>query len=56
MSATIQYTTYGQKTYKVTEVTNQTDAELIDLCDYNNFGGQVIRHHNNTATVIVYTD
>ena len=46
----------GITTYKVVGITNETNQELIDFCDRNNFGGNVIRHGNCTATVEVYTD
>ena len=44
-------------TYKVTGmVTNRTNAELIDFCDINNFGGYVKRYGNYVAYVTVYID
>ena len=47
----------GKKTYKVTgAITNHTDAELLDFCDNNNFGGLVRRYGNCVAYVTVYTD
>jgi hypothetical protein len=43
--------------YKVTgAVVNRTDAELIDFCDINNFGGRVRRYGNYVAYVTVYID
>jgi hypothetical protein len=46
-----------RETYKVTGmVTNRTDAELIDFCDINNFGGRVKRYGNYVAYVTVYID
>lgn len=46
-----------RETYKVTgTVTNRTDAELIDFCDVNNFGGYVRRYGNYVAYVTVYID
>ena len=46
----------GTTTYEVVGITNQTNQELINFCDPNNFGGNVRRHANGTATVEVYTD
>ncbi len=46
-----------RETYKVTGmVTNCTDAELIDFCDINNFGGTVRRYGDYVAYVTVYID
>jgi hypothetical protein len=46
-----------KETYKVTGmVTDHTDAELIDFCDINNFGGYVIRYGDYVAYVTVYID
>ena len=46
-----------RETYKVTGmVTNRTDAELIDFCDINNFGGRVKRYGDYVAYVTVYID
>jgi hypothetical protein len=43
--------------YKVTGIViNRTDAELIDFCDINNFGGRVKRYGNYVAYVTVYID
>jgi hypothetical protein len=43
--------------YKVTGIViNRTDAELIDFCDINNFGGRVRRYGNYVAYVTVYID
>ena len=43
--------------YKVTGVIiNHTDAELLDFCDLNNFGGIVRRYGKYVAYVTVYTD
>ena len=47
----------GRETYKVTGmVANRTNAELLDFCDINNFGGRVARYGNYVAYVTVYTD
>lgn len=48
--------TVGTTTYEVSGFTNETDQELIDFCDRNNFGGNVRRYTNGTAMVEVYTD
>ena len=43
--------------YKVTGIViNRTDAELIDFCDINNFGGRVKRYGKYVAYVTVYID
>ena len=41
--------------YKVCGITTETDEQIIDFCDRNNFGGRVNRN-GNTATVYVYID
>jgi hypothetical protein len=47
----------AREVYKVTGiVANRTDAELIDFCDANNFGGYVRRYGNYVAYVTVYID
>lgn len=47
----------GREVYKVTGiVANRTEAELIDFCDINNFGGRVRRYGNYVAYVTVYID
>ena len=47
----------AREVYKVTGiVANRTDAELIDFCDVNNFGGRVRRYGNYVAYVTVYID
>ena len=46
-----------RETYKVTGIIiNRTDAELVDFCDNNNFGGRVRRYVNYVAYVTVYID
>ena len=46
-----------REVYKVTGVIiNRTDAELLDFCDLNNFGGIVRRYGKYVAYVTVYTD
>ena len=53
----IQTNRRTSETYKVTGVViNRTDAELIDFCDINNFGGYVKRYGNYVAYVTVYID
>ena len=43
--------------YKVTGmIINRTDAELLDFCDLNNFGGIVRRYGKYVAYVTIYTD
>ena len=44
------------KAYRVTGITNETNAEIIDFCDPNNFGGQVTRYTDGVAFVYVYID
>lgn len=47
----------GKETYKIIGVViNRTNAELIDFCDNNNFGGHVRRYGKYVAYVTVYTD
>jgi hypothetical protein len=47
----------GREVYKVTGIiANYTEAELIDFCDINNFGGYVKKYGNYVAYVTVYTD
>lgn len=45
----------GRDTYEVANIEGMTDSQIIDKCDYNNWGGIVYRHED-TATVEVYTD
>lgn len=37
-------------------ITNETNDQILDFCDINNFGGVVRRNANGTATVTVYID
>lgn len=37
-------------------ITNETNDQILDFCDINNFGGVVHRNANGTATVTVYID
>ena len=47
----------GRDVYRITGVVYQyTDAELIDACDCNNWGGVVYQRTQFYAEVIVYTD
>lgn len=47
----------GREVYKVTGIIiNRTEAELIDFCDINNFGGYAKKYGNYVAYVTVYTD
>jgi hypothetical protein len=56
MTKTRIYSRRTVDTYKVEgDIENLTNAELIDFCDLNNFGGYVLRS-GNVATVEVYTD
>lgn len=57
MNKTVIERKIGKEVYKVTGIViNQTDAELIDFCDNNNFGGYVKRYSNYVAYVTVYID
>lgn len=57
MNKTVAERKIGKEVYKVTGIViNRTDAELIDFCDNNNFGGYVKRYNNYVAYVTVYTD
>ena len=47
---------YGYEEYKVYNYAGMTDEEIIDKCDYNNFGGKVTRYENGYAIVKVYID
>lgn len=46
---------WGYSEYRVTGYDGLTDEELIDKCDYCNFGGRVSRY-GDYAIVKVYTD
>lgn len=47
----------GQDIYKVTEVPNETNkTALLDFCDRNNWGGEVMKTDVNEFMVTVYTD
>lgn len=47
---------YAMEVYEISgDISAYTDTELIDLCDRNNFGGDV-RRYSNGATVTVYID
>ena len=43
-------------TYKVEGITSQTDAEIIEYCDRNAFGGRVSRCGDGVAIVEVDID
>lgn len=44
------------ETYEISgDISAYSDTELIDLCDRNNFGGDV-RRYSDGATVTVYID
>lgn len=49
---------YGHQCYRVEgiEVATKSNQELIDFCDRNNFGGNVVRHSDTVAFVKVYID
>lgn len=47
----------GQDIYKVAEVPNGTNkTALLDFCDRNNWGGEVMKTGVNEFMVTVYTD
>jgi hypothetical protein len=57
MKRTLVERRVAKEVYKVTGViANRTDAELLDFCDLNNFGGIVRRYGKYVAYVTVYTD
>lgn len=57
MSKTKRYTPYRTiEIYEVHGITDKTDQEIIDFCDRCAFGGRVIRHNEDTATVEVDID
>lgn len=57
MNKTLVERRVAKEVYKVTGVIiNRTDAELLDFCDLNNFGGIVRRYGKYVAYVTVYTD
>lgn len=47
---------YGYEVYKVYNYEGMTDKEIIDKCDFCNFGGNVTRYANGYAIVKVYID
>lgn len=57
MSKTRKYTPYRTiAIYEVHGIADKTDQEIIDFCDRCAFGGRVIRHNEDTATVEVDID
>lgn len=54
----VQVSTYKKtmRAYRVTGITNETDAEILDFCDPCNFGGYVTRYMGGVAFVYVYID
>ena len=49
---------YGHQCYRVegVEVATKSNQGLIDFCDRNNFGGEVVRYTDTMALVTVYID
>lgn len=46
---------YGYEEYKCYNFKDMTDEQIINKCDYSNFGGKVTRY-DGFAIVKVYTD
>lgn len=47
---------YSLETYEISgDISTYSDADLLNLCDRNNFGGEV-RRYSDGATVTVYID
>ena len=47
---------YGTHTYAVKGAIGMTKEEILNKCDYNNFGGCVYVGENGCGTVEVYVD
>ena len=43
-------------TYIIEGIKTESDEEILDFCDPNNFGGYVTRYSDGTASVEVYID
>ena len=57
MTKTRVNTTYRTiNAYFVEGITTETNAEILDFCDRNNWGGQVYRKGNGKAYVEVNID
>lgn len=47
---------YSLETYEISgDISAYSDTDLLNLCDRNNFGGEV-RRYSDGATVTVYID
>lgn len=45
-----------RRVFIVEGITDETDEEILDFCDRNNFGGWVRRRGDGTAQVECYID